>query len=127
MDPDSTSNINGSAETAVLFSLDPSEVEKSMGCVIFTSDGFNANGTSSPAASATLTRGASALLAASKSSINCSRDRTTGAAAAAGASGFSAILLDGGRPRELLLDDIIEILFPFAQRKRVGNHRLVKF
>ena len=61
-------------------------------------------------------------------SMNCSCVRTTFAAAAAGTSGLAGALLVAGRPRELLLVvDIIEILFPFSQRKRVGNHRLVKF
>ena len=46
MDPDSTSNIRGSAATAVLFSLAPSDVEKLIGPVILTSAGDNTNGAS---------------------------------------------------------------------------------
>ena len=70
MDPDSTSNITGSAATAVLFSLAPSDVEKLIGPVILTSAGDNANG-ASIAASWML------ACAAPSNRLNCSFVRTT--------------------------------------------------
>ena len=70
MDPDSTSNIKGSAATAVLFSLAPSDVEKLIGPVILTSAGVNANGDSVAA-------GWMLACAAPNNQLNCSFVRTT--------------------------------------------------
>ena len=106
MDPDSTSNISGSAATAVLFSLAPSDVEKLIGPVILTSAGGNANG-------ASIAAGWLLACAAPNNQLNCSFVRTT--VDPAGTAGSD---LAFGRLR--LID--IETLFPFAQRKRVGIH-----
>ena len=106
MDPDSTSNIKGSAATAVLFSLAPSDVEKLIGPVILTSAGDNANG-------ASIAAGWVLACAAPNNRLNCSFVRTT--VDPAGTAGSDLAL---GRLQ--LID--IETLFPFAQRKRVGIH-----